>query len=683
MKILKRIGIFLLFFILLLAGALATLFVLTDPNKLVQLLSDQLQAKTGRVLSAEEVRLNPLKGIELEKVKLSRKGGFGKGTALDFDTASFVYQPLSIFFGRFDILNIRIDDLYTTSKQLQAIIHDFSKPKNASKSGSKKRNLIKVQVRQIEILNSQILYQDIPVNLKLQLQPAKDINQSRIRLTASSLYGDFSFDGTPSGGELKAWKIRLKKIIPKAPDILLTEINAGIKKQDDQTYAATGKTAVVTWNNLLFRSSSQFDISYNLKSQSLLLRNLDLNINKNHLTLDRLYYSIPSQSLELQIPRSQIQLSDFVPHLTGKLSGQLNLTYRKKLHLEGDLSISNLIWKGITNGTVSMLALDPLLQGNFDLDTLGGNLNGSLSSADLGSKSLKLSLSSKSLNMPLIIHSLAKEKTVQVSQSLSNQGISTNQKSFGFFLPVRLRFSGQIDSLIIGKTRLTDFKIDGKGYQDLLEIPDCHFNWIRGKAQASIEVQHNIARGSIKFQNGKLKDFTRDFLKSPRKLYGTLGASSKFSFPLLDFSKLILELKLNIQNGELKEFIFQNKLSHTLYDIPLNDVFFRSITSRFTLNQGEAWIQNLKFQSDSIQINGGADLNLGWLRQKPIIWKKTLSQSSFNSLHAEFAIQKEFISSLPNLTQLLTAGFSDGNLLRINIKGKGPLTKPSIQILSP
>ncbi len=665
MKLLRRIGIVFLTVLLLLVVGLVTLFLVTDPKDLLKLLSDQLETKTGRTLSAKEVRFNPLKGIELKKVKLSNLGGLSKGAALEFDNVSFVYQPLSLFLGHFDILDIQISDFYTTSAQIKTLIRDFSVKKS---SQQKKKNLLRITIRQIEILNSQILYKDIPINLKLRIQPSKDINQTRIRLNASSLYGSIHFEGTPQSGELYAQKIRLKKLIPRSPDILLTEIHALIQKQDNSTYEATGKTAVVEWNGLLFRSTSQFKVSYGLKSKSILLHNLDLNVNQNRLTLERLYYAIPSRSLELQIPKSSINLSDFVENLKGDLSGSLSLSYHKKLHLQGDLSVSNLSWASITNGEVALLALDPLIQGNLHLFTLGGELSAEFDSSDLSSQALNIHLNSKKLILSKLIASVKQ---------------SGEKKAFRIHIPLRILFSTHIDTLLFGKTRLNSFDLFGKAYQDVIEVPTLRFHWIRGQADANLTIQNNIARGEICFENGKLKDLTADYLPPPRKLYGTLNMTGKFYIPITELQKSLFAITLNVQNGELKQLILQDKLSRALYNIPLNDVFFREIQTKLTLNNGQALIQNLRFESDSIQMTGGANLNLNWFKENPIQWKKVLSDSIFDSLHAEFSIKKDFVSGLPNFTQLFTSEFSDGDSLRIKIKGKGPLTKPTIQIVKP
>jgi hypothetical protein len=216
------------------------------------------------------------------------------------------------------------------------------------------------------------------------------------------------------------------------------------------------------------------------------------------------------------------------------------------------------------------------------------------------------------------------------------------------------------------KLELTDFymNIDASGF-DTITVKEMRGILFRGKIVSSLVLSHSNIYGETVLTDARLKDFSQAYLEDYRKLYGSISINGNFSMPVSEPSLMKASFEANIKNGELKDFFLQDEIAKTLYDIPMNDIFFDSIHVRGSLSGLKLTIGELSIDSTDIKALASGEVSL---------------KDNKIDAQSDISFEKGYLSMLPNIARIFASGHESDDRVDFSVIISGEIKKPIVKI---
>ena len=226
-------------------------------------------------------------------------------------------------------------------------------------------------------------------------------------------------------------------------------------------------------------------------------------------------------------------------------------------------------------------------------------------------------------------------------------------------------FNFEIKNIIYKKFSITDATIAGEAQPGRLTVKELRAQFFRGTLSSDFVISGGSLSGGIKLDDCRLKDFSNLFLEDGKRLYGIFSLNGNFNVPLRDIKLSSGTFEAAIANGEVRDFFLQEAIAQTLYDIPMNDIFFDSIHAKGKLEDGKIIIEESGFESKDINASAHGTASLS---------DYTLDFSG------NIRFLSSYLADLPNVTRIFTAGHESGGWVNFDVKAGGTFTKPAVSI---
>lgn len=662
--------ILLTFFILVvitIGGGIAV-FYATDPQILVDAISKEMYTRYSRELKIKHIKLSLLKGIHLEGIRLSPRGGFKKGRAdIEFKEGSVIYNPVALLFGELGIIKISIGGFSTTYPKLMRVVDDFTKDlkpqkeKPKPKEEQKKRfSLFKFKVHFIEIFDAKFKYNNVWLNVDVTVAPKTDIDKSRISMLITSKYGRIKFDGTPGQGVINIYDLKVANFVEGGGiDATVNRLQAVYKKVSENSISLNGKIVDIDFMGFKINLFSQFIGTYSIKGQSLIIRDLGLKVNNSRLFIERLAYQIPRNKLAVTISSMNLKLSDFMKGANANISGKIDFTFRKKIYLSSaDIKVSNIQYEFIKKGGAKLNAKDNAISGNMDLQVIGGNIALKLKSQNIANSAINITMQADKFDIVPLMKSFEKSSKKDAAKK-------SDSKPMDFKLPL-IKFKGTIKTLVYEKYIFKNAYAEVSYRNSVINLDKLTMSFIRGTLTANAKMVGKYLSGNMTFRDGKLRELTKMMLEKPKKLYGTVNMTASFKLDMHSFLASTARLKMELKNGEIRNFVIQEEISQVLYNMPLDDIPFDNIAITAEMHKKSLNLKKFEFVSEDIRISANGDVNL---KTKGV---NIATLASFSD---------DFLSGLPNISKLFTRGFRNDGRVDFRLSFGGTYEKPEFKLM--
>lgn len=599
LRFLKIMFLLLLILVVLAAGAFTVAYFTIDPQVLVTRVSEMLREKYNREIEIKTVQISLLKGISLDGISLSQRGGFSKGTALELEQGAVFYNPVSLLAGELDILRIRLAGFYTTYDKIMDIVRDFTsaegaEPLSETPPAKKGPGVFRLTLRSVEIADAQVVYNNIPLNLEAVLSPKPSLSDTQVRMLVRSMYGTFTIDGTLNRAQIKVDQLDAGKFAPGSGDIQVSQVQFTLVREDENRFSVLGKSLEMTALGYRISTFTRFEGTYSLRSQTVLLRDLGVQVNDAQVYLDRLSYYVRSKQLSLNITNISARLSDLVPGFAGRVSGSLDVEKGRSLILSGRLRVEGFQYRFIKDGVLDLRLDNNNLQGQLELTTSGGRLNLSARSEDVINKPTVLSLESDKYDLYPLLQDFQSGRS-----SASTNSAGTAQGTLS--LPP-LILQAYIRDLAYQQYSLEEVRLTASYQRGGLDLEKCSLDFIGGHLEGSGRLVGSSLSGQLSYSGGNLRKFSELYLKDGKKLFGKINASSRFRINLQRPLDTVMDFELNLTGGEIIDFLLLEKINGLLFFIPGDNIQYDTIQASLNMREGVVNIQSLDFRSPDITI---------------------------------------------------------------------------------
>lgn len=636
------LGILLLFAV----GGLVFIYYFTDPKQLVDLLSKELSKAYSLEVKTDKVQLDLTKGVRMSGVTLWDVSSQKQKLLLSFEEGGLVYNPVALFSGKLDILSISASKLSLSDTNLAYLISIFN-----NKQTNQGKSSVKLILRSVSFKDSSFIYTDIPVGIDLNVNFGVNLDNSQVKGKLEAKFGKISFQGTFRDLFVELDSFHLDGLFPAAPPLSFYSAEGEFILTDDGDYRFNGKKVRISYSNYSAQIDKPFVLIYQAKLSNLLVTNLLLKISNSEALIGRLNYSIPDEALEMSITDIQAELSDFLTEGKAGVSGFIALEYRKKLLLSGDLTFANLEY-GFLKGGLGMISLTNNSAGVIlEAKIPGGDIKINGEASDYAQGPWNIRISSKELALDTLLPEISKGK----KGSAGSSG-----------LPIAVGIKADVGKMSYGKLRADNISLNANYQDNHWIISKMNLEFIRGIFSASGDLTGGILSGNARFDDGKLKELSGLLLEGDRRLYGTISGSTAFQLDLNYAAQTRGSIQLKVKNGELKNFILQEEVSRILFDIPLDDIVFDNASLNGKLNGTSFQLQQFNFDSPDIQLDATGNIELTNLNL---------------SLQTRLSVTKDYLSGLPNVSQIFTSGYEEGDYIRFRIGMNGPLSKPEVKLI--
>jgi hypothetical protein len=659
-RFLKTFFLIFVFLLVAVTGGVIYLYYTTDPSMLVDVLSDEIKARYSRELRVDKIEVSILKGVSLQGITVSKRGGFRYGTSLNFKDGSLIYNPVALIQREFDIVRISVGGFYSTYENLVEVIEDITKDIKSQDSSAKSDSpFLSFRIRSIEINDSQFLYNNIPLNFRALIFPEEDLNDWRFDVAVRSMYGNFGFDGKLSHGDVYIREADLSKFGEGIPALNIDTVTAVFRRVDDNTLALDGKKVRLKFGDFDVTSYTEFSGSYGIRGQSILIRDLGLKVNNSRAFVERFSYHIRSKRLDANIKRIEANLSDFYKEGSGNITGNLDIILTERMLLSGQLEVSNLNYAFIEKANASISADRNRIKGDLFLNTSGGNLDISVASENLVSSPIRVNVRSSSLDILPFLEDIAKDSS-KSEKTGEDKGESPKLPQIA---PVHIDV--RIDKMMYDKFEMQDVTARGIYRNNVFNLENLRLVLYRGIMTGEGQLINNVFSGSLKYEDGRLREFSQVFFDEPRALYGNVDMDLRFRLNLDNQAESIAQLNVRAHRGEIRNFIIQRELSQILHNVPLDNIFFDNVTLNASLRDNKLSVIGFNFDSRDIKINATGDV---------------MMEDFGMNFKAFLSVSDDYLLGLPNIARLYTMGFREGNRVNFNLKISGKFDKPSVSI---
>ncbi len=646
MKIVKWILIISFFFLVIFVAALIW-FYTSNPQKIVEILSKQTRESYALDLKVREAGFNLLKGIEIKDIQIIDASSQSNEILISFREGSIVYNPLALFFKKIEILRISVAGLETSFENITNLISRLQKiPQSPS-------NTIEFIIHRLEISDSTLFYNKIPFKSDIKISTDKIPDEMPIELDLRSRSGSISYTGTINKGNISVKDARIGELFNADTSFRVDLFNGTMTRDIGNRFHFSINDSKIFYENFVFTTTGPFTGDYDWKSRDIMIQNAPVKVGRGTAIITNLIYSIPSQRLLIQATNACMPVGEYLKDASGFLSGDFALTVSNNVFLSGTLALSNFQyqWLRVSDGPVT---LDQnKLESEFNLKTPGGTAHAELDCADIFTQGITIRLDSEELDLASLLSNIPPVKE-------ENPGPQP-----GIFKIYPADFELYAKKLTYRKFEFTGLHIAGTALENSIAFKEAQADFLRGKISGKGNISQNILGGNIVIKDCRLKEFSALFLEEGKRLYGPLSGNLDFTIPLTDFNSSIVDFEAEIVNGEIKDFFLQEEIAQTLFDIPLNDIFFDKIYLKGSLENLKLKFSRVQFDSSDIKAQAEGEFSL---------------QDKNINVRSEISFSKSYLSELPNVTQIYTSGFEEGGRLIFKIQLEGDIRKPAVKI---
>jgi hypothetical protein len=650
MKWLKRILLFFVLFLFIIIAAAVIVYINYDPQKLLSAFSSQLQKDYSIGLSARTVKLDLLKGIHLWDVKLLDPKKDNQ-VLVSFDEGGILYNPILLLNKKIDIIRISVSGIKSTYDSVFQVVSNIT----GYKPSDTNTNAFTLAIHSISIDRAEIQYQKIPLFIKAECLLRDPVEKSLFKGDITSGHGKISFIGNWNRAALSISGLELGYFVPGADSLVFHQMNGELDKSGNDGYLIHCKDIDLTFDKYRGHSLNPFEGIYQTAAQVIILSNAGLQVGQGRFGLEQFKYDLSNQIVFMKITNMQARLEEFVPPFKSDVTGTLEMTViGTNMTLNAGLDFSNLQYMFVRNGSGRASIRQNSISIDANLSTAGGEMSGRIISGDIFNGPYTMDFKGGSLDIePVFLNILS---NTQGQQDQTNAPAPALKILLGF------------DSARYKQLKFDQVSVSAGCENGVWTISEGKASIFRGNVLLKAEYSDNILAGNLNYTDGKLKEFTAQFLSGEKMLYGTISMKNSFK---LDMSRLYNssgEVEVEVKNGEIKDLIVQEKISRALFDIPLDNLFFDSIKLYGSLNKGLLSIRDLSFTSENIRMKAGGIINV--------------SNMALNAI-SELSISKDYLSGLPNVTKIFTAGYEEEGRVNFKFKLNGTYQKPEAELLKP
>ncbi len=619
-------------------------FYSSNPQKLLELLSKQLHDSYLLDIKASGAEFNLFKGLELKGVSISS----GSRELLYFSRGGLLYNPIALINNKVEIISISVRGLNTTPENIISIYDRFS-VKNIS--GKK---TIPIIVHRLSISDSIITYNKIPFRTEITVSPDRKLYDMPLSLTLRSSNANLDYKGTLNSGFVKITGTDIDSLFNTATALKIQALEGGVKRDNDNNIHLDGKELKINYGNFYFESLKTYNLDFIFKTLTLSLTQLDIRSGNSSAQIKGLTYSIPSGSLAVDAESLALDPGDLLKGAAGKITGDFNLNSGKETFISGNLKLQDVKYSWISSTEGSVRIDSNSLEAAISMKAPGIKADMKINCGNLFSGGVQIHADAGNIDMEALMTCFSNSNTAKSPAALFPL------KIFPVILTVN---AGKIT---YKKFELTDLYLDiNASDPDMITVKELKAGLFRGNVLISMVLSHGNISGDAAITGIKLKEFSRTFLEGGRKIYGSADITGNFNIPVNDFTLAKAAFDAKINNGEIKDFFLQEEIAKTLFDIPLNDIFFDSIHARGSLQGSILSIGELTLDSTDItaQASGGVSFK-----------EKTLT------VRSDISFADSYLSGLPNFAQILTSGHQSGDRLNFSLIIDGELAKPAVKI---
>ncbi len=636
------------FLLLILAGAALVWFYTSNPKIIFEAVAAQLHNYYSLDIKADNVGFDLLHGVEVSGVSVSGIGDEKFSKTLSFQRGSILYNPFALFYKKIDINNIKISGLNTSIDMIKKLYSVFSK-RSAPSS-------LSFTIRRIEISDSLIIYNDNSYDFYLTLHPDRPFNHMPVYLTVKSPFLELVFRGNIGSGNLKIRRADIDGIFKTVSSIKIDNLETSLSRDKNNLLSCSCMDMKLYYKNMYFKSESSFKLFFDPNAMTITVNDISAAMSGCSALITNLFYSIPDKKLVIDARSVSIEAGDFLNGAVGRLSGEFSLISKNDLILSCDFKISGFKYFFIQmdEGQLTMKNNSLKADVNALIPAISALVH--IESDDIFSRGFSVQARIDEIDLEKVINSFAENK---MGNSESEIAFSRKIRIFPIIMDL------DIKKILYKKLSLTDVRIRGEAQPGLISIKELKGQFFRGTLFSVFKISHDSVTGEASLNGCKLKDFSDLFLTEGKRLYGSISFKGIFDIPRSDISLASCSFEASVINGEVKDFFLQERIAQTLFDIPMNDIFFDSIMLRGKYEMKKFFLEESSFESR--EINASATGSLSFL-------------DNTIDINGKISILSTYLADLPNVTQIFTAGHESDGRVNFNINAAGSLSKPVIRI---
>ncbi|URA10661.1 AsmA family protein [Thermospira aquatica] len=641
--------VFLGIIVLAAAGGIFYLYTQWPPSRVFALANDFLEKNYYLRLETSRAEIDWLRGLSLQNPKLVDRDGT---VLLEANEITATYDLLGLFQKTLRFSRLTIRGLYTTSKNIEGIVKRFSSSGKKSSSAS-----FGFEIRQMVFVDSQVVYNSIPVNINVTWNLGSLGSTASYNGSLVSMYGKASFQGRGKTIGFSLEDFNVAKFFPALNDIFIQKVGGDLFLQGNQ-WAIKGSSLTVLFQSNSV-SSPRYTVLYDTKKQTVLISDTRVKYGSSELFISNLFYSLPQKMAYGVFENVLLQLQDVAPGGEGSIEGNLRFRYEMQevSQLDGNLTLNNVKY-------------GPLMaKGDFTIDgfTLNGNATVTIGNnmfevqaSPIGRQGLSLVISADRVDLK----DLMLQKWPQTKSKSSSSGGNLPLEKIVESLPLAVEV--KIPAVVYDAIAFDDLSFSLQPRVRSWVIEKMGFDFLRGQVRGQAVIAGEYIRGNLSFSDIKLHELNETLLKEGRSIYGTLRGSIEYQLPLTNLLAGYMSMNFVVDKPELRGFVLQNQISELLYNLPLERLSFDSITVSGEMREKRLFLRNLLLDSYDIQVSAPTTL----------AFEKQLVDTEIT-----LSVSKDYLSGLPNVAQLFTAGYSEGNRLVFRLKVTNTLEKPKVVLL--
>ncbi len=650
-KFLIGFVIFLVVIVLVAGGGIVYLYIQWPPSRVLALVNNFLDKNYGLHLETSRAEIDWLRGLSLENPKLVEKNGT---VLLEAKEISALYDLLGLFQKTLRFSRLTIRGLYTTSGHIETVVKRFSSSGGKSSSSS-----FGFEIRQMVFIDSQVVYNAIPVNINITWNLGSFGTPASYNGSLVSMYGKASFQGKGRSIRFSLEETDVVKFFPAFKDVFIQRVGGELFLQGNQ-WAIKGNSLTILFQSNGI-SSSRYTVLYDTKKQTVLVSDTRIKYGASELFVSNLFYSIPQQLAYGILESVSLQMEDLVPGGEGAVKGNIRFRYEgmEVSQLDGNLSLENIKYGPMmANGAFVIDGFT--LNGNATV-TIGKNTL-ELQASPIGKQGLSLVVAAEKLDLK----DLTTQKWPQGKTRSGTGGGTLPLDKVVESLP--LAIDVRIPTVVYDALTLENLSFSLQPRTRSWVVENMGFDVLRGSVRGRAVLAGDYIRGDLRLSDIKLHDVNENFFKDGKSLYGTLRGSMEYQLPLSNLLMGYMSVNLLVDKPELRGFVLQNQISELLYNLPLERLSFDSLTVSGEMREGRLVVRNLLLDSYDIQVSAPTTL----------VFEKQVVDSDIT-----LSVSRDYVSGLPNVTQLFTAGYTEGNRLVFRIKVTNTLSQPKVVLLPP
>ncbi len=633
-----------------------------NPRTAVLFISTQLLNKYSLDLSLKKASIDFRKGIKLEDVELIDTLPKKKVILVKAKEINIRYNPLEFNNRVIDINQISASGINLSYTELTNIVSLLR-----SRIYIKKKIIIpKIKVKTINIDDSLITINNIPVNYSLKYIFSDSPLTSPLKIELKSRFGSLAYLGNFNKGSIQIRDLNIKIFSPEVPEFIVINLNGEFFVIERGVFNIKGINFVINYNNYLLESKSKVEGILDYKLKSISLKSFKFGINKNDFHINRLDYSYPENKTFISVSNLNFKLSDYFTNITGSLYGNMDLNFIKNnsitnLYFNGDIFLSNYYNNLIKDLNGEFTLEKNNLKAKLNGILFGENLILQLNTGNILNDKISIKFESDNLDAEKIL-GIRSNFNAYSSNNINNQDLSIKK----FLINRSVHFDFHSGNIHYKNINFENVFANCEWNNGLLRITDSSAIIFRGKLSIKGIIEKNIFNGEASYTGGRLKDFTELYLKQGKKIYGKIDAKSHFNLNLENPTASTGEISIEAINGEIKDFVIQDKISSLLFNIPLDNLFFNIIRLSGHFQNSTLELKEIYFESKDININAAGNYYLTDKSMKII---------------ADVNFSKEYLSGLPNVMQIFTAGYEDQGRILFHISASDSIDKPKILLM--